>query len=362
MSATGEKPVLPSAPDKPDRGNSRSIESGRGGLLIASCRAGSYLGARFAERCRHLAADACSCDTVDYLGDIDFRFSDSETCVRLEIDAGGKDVFVCQALHTPESQRCVDQNLMSFLIAVRAFREWGARRIIAVLPYLAYARQDNPTRLKREPTTVKLIADLLLESGIDGLITIHPHSKVHGFFGKIPVFSLESLPIFIEEFSRFRARSDVIAVAPDPGAAKFVAEFGRNLEISSAIASKYRPRREEAVVHEIIGDFEGKRTAIILDDMISTGGTIHALVKKLVEERKIEEIYFGVTHNLCISTALEKLIELHSRYNLRGVVTTDSIPQSGSFIGLPFANIRSLSEFMGEIIYKVHYDIPVMEV
>ncbi|MDA8325052.1 MAG: ribose-phosphate diphosphokinase [Nitrospiraceae bacterium] len=361
MSKAGEKAASASTPDESAGENRGSMGFRRGGLLIAACGAGSYLAARIADRCRYLMAEACPEDTVDYLEDIDFQFSDSETCVRLEMDVSGKDVFVCQALYTPDFKHGVDQNLMSFLIAARAFSEWGASHITAVLPYLAYARQDNPTRLKREPTTAKLIADLLLEAGIDRLITVHPHSKVHGFFGKIPVLSLESLPIFIEEFSRFRGRNDVIAVAPDPGASKFVAEFSRILEISSAMASKYRPRREEAIVHEVIGEFEGKKTAIVLDDMVGTGGTVQALIRKLVEQRKIEEIYLGMTHNLCMKMALEKLLELHLRYNLREVITTDSIPQSGEFRSLPFARIRSLSEFISEIVYRVHCDISVME-
>ncbi len=340
--------------------NSKSA-SPRGGLLIAACRAGSYLANQVAKRCRDLMAEACREGAACYLEDIDFQFSDSETCVRLEMDASGKDVFVCQALYTPGPGRGVDQNLMSFLIAARAFREWGARHITAVVPYLAYARQDNPTRLKREPTTAKLVADLMLEAGIDRLITVHPHSKVHGFFGKIPVLSLESLPIFAGEFSRFSGRNDVIAVAPDPGASKFVAEFSRILGISSATASKYRPRREEAVVHEIMGEFEGKRTAIVLDDMISTGGTVYALARKLVEERKVGEIYLGVTHNLCLKTALEKLSEMHLRYNLRELVTTDSIPQPDEFRSLPFTRVRSLSGYIGDIIHRVHCDISVME-
>ncbi len=361
MSTAGKKSVSASTANKSACTNRGGVRSGRGEMLIAACRSGSYLAARIAEQCRHLTAKTRPEDTVLYLEDIDFQFSDSETCVRIEMDVSGKDVFICQALHSPETHNSVDQNLVSFLIAARTFKEWGARRITAVLPYLAYARQDNPTRLKREPTTAKLVADLLLEAGIDQLITIHPHSKVHGFFGKIPVQSLESLPIFIEEFAGFRERNDVIAVAPDPGASKFIAEFSRRLEISSAVASKYRPHREEAIVHEIIGDFEGKRTAIVLDDMVSTGGTIQALIKKLVEELKIETIYLGVTHNLCIKTALEKIAELHSRYNLKEVITTDSIPQSGDFRAFPFARTRSLSGFIGEIIYKIHYDLSVME-
>ena len=148
----------------------------------------------------------------------------------------------------------------------------GANYVTAVLPYLAYARQDKPTRFEREPSIANLLADLSVEAGIDRLVTWHPHSpKVQGFYDQVPVVRLESHSFFVEVYRRFARRGDVILVAPDAGASGFVTRIARELNLNAAIASKYRPRPEEAVIHEVIGDFTGKTIAIVLDDMISRG-------------------------------------------------------------------------------------------
>ncbi|UJS18486.1 MAG: ribose-phosphate diphosphokinase [Candidatus Jettenia sp.] len=205
---------------------------------------------------------------------------------------------------------------MALFIAARTFRENGANHVTAVLPYLAYARQDKPTRFMREPTTAKLMADMSIEAGIDRLVVWNPHcDQIRGFYGSMPVNVLGSLPLYIDEYRRFQGREDTIAVAPDAGASKFVAHFGRALNLKCAVASKYRPRPEEAIISEIIGDFTGKKIAIILNDMISSGGAIYALIKRLVEEKGIEEIYLGISHNLCVGNAHDRLIDLYKNYS-----------------------------------------------
>lgn len=338
----------------------QNLESARGRLLIASCRSGAYLAARVVDRYQELLAEAGSDVDVLYLENLDHRFSDTETCVRLDADVSGYDVFLFQALYDPNSGGGVDQNYMAFLIAARTFREWGANHVTAVQPYLAYARQDKPSKFKREPTTAKLMADLSVEAGIDRLITWHPHSDpISGFYEKVPVVGLEPLGLFVEEFRRFQGREDVIAVAPDAGASKLITYFGRALNIQSAIASKYRPRSEEALVAEVIGDFEGKRVALVLDDMISSGGTVYALIKKLVDEKGIQEVYLGASHNLCMAPATERLVELHRDYHLREVIVTNSIPQTGEVEALPFVSIRGLSDTLSRVINRIHYNRPV---
>ncbi|NDJ53195.1 MAG: ribose-phosphate pyrophosphokinase [Chloroflexi bacterium] len=338
------------------------IASPRGRLLIASCRSGTYLSRIIVERYRELLAEADSKGEVLYLEDIDFQFSDSETCVRLDAHVGGYDVFLVQSLFDPISERSVDQNYMAFLIAVRTLREHGARHVTAVLPYLAYSRQDKPTTFMREPTTAKLMADLSIEAGIDRLLTWDPHhSQVRGFYGNIPVAMLESITLFLEAFRRFQNRDDVITVAPDAGASKFVTLFGRALGLRSAIASKFRPRPEQAEITEIIGDFSGKRIAIVLDDMISSGGTMKALIEKLVEEKGIQEVYVGVSHNLCMEVARDRLAALHETHNLREVVITNSIEQTPSFEELSFVTVKSLSDTLSRTINRVHYNQSVSE-
>jgi len=340
----------------------RGLEPLQGRLLIASCRAASYLSCGVVRRYRELLAEEGSEGGVLHIEDIDFQFSDSETCVRLGRHVDGYDVFLFQALFDPTTDYTVDENAMAFLIAARAFREHGAKRVTAVLPYLAYARQDKPTRFRREPTTAKLMADLALTAGIDRLITWHPHVRqIHGFYGGVPVHLLEPLALFVQEFRRFEGRDDVIVVAPDAGAAKFVTHFGRALGLRSAVASKFRPRPEEAEITEVIGDFRGRRVAIVLDDIISSGGTVHALVKKLVQEKKIEEVHIGASHNLCTEVALDRLAGLHEEGCLQEVVVTNSIPQTESFCTLPFTAVRSLADVLSRVINRVHYHQSVTE-
>lgn len=341
---------------------SRRIESPRGRLLVASCRSGAGIAAEIVGHYKALLEQAGSESDVAYLESVDFQFSDRETCVRLGLDVSGDDVFLCQSLFDPTSDRSVDQNYMAFFIAARALREWGANHITAVLPYLAYARQDKPTRFKREPTTVKLLADFSAQTGVDRVVTWHPHSRqVQGFYGNLPVTVLDPLWLFVEEFQRFGGRDDVIAVAPDTGATKLLTHFGRTLNLVVAVASKQRPHPEEAVVTEMMGDFRGKRVAIILDDMMSSGGTVAALIEKLVNEKGIEEVYLGVSHNLCMERARQHLLELHADYHLKEVMVTNSIPQTDAFKMLPFISVRDLSEPLSRVINRIHYNRPVSD-
>jgi ribose-phosphate pyrophosphokinase len=336
------------------------VESARGTLLIASCRSGAYLAAKVTERYRKLLREAGSEAEMHQLSGVDF--SDSETCVRLDLHVSGYDVFLFQSLFDPTCERSVDQNYMAFLIAARAFREHGANHVTAMLPYLAYGRQDKPTKFMREPTTAKLMADFAIEAGVDRLVTWNPHlSQIRGFYGSMPVIMLESLTLFIQEFRRFRGREDVIAVAPDVGASKFVTYFGRALDLECAIASKYRPRPEQAEISEIIGDFSRKRVAIVLDDMISSGGTVYSLIKKLVEETSVKEVYVGASHNLCMEIAQERLADLHANYGLRELVVTNSIPQTRMVQALPFVSVRCLSDSLSRTINRIHYNRSVSE-
>ncbi len=335
----------------------------RGKLLIAGCCSGSYLSEKVTERYEELLSEAGSEDDIQKLGGIDRRFSDGEICVRLPVHVGGTDVFLFQSLFDPTSDASIDENYMTFLVAARAFKEHGARYVTGVLPYLAYARQDKPTKFTREATTARLMADLSISAGIDRLIARDPHAgQIRGFYGSVPVNMLESLTLFIGEFGRFAKRDDAIVVAPDVGASKFVTHFGRALDINSAIATKFRPRPEVVTVSEIIGDFTDKKVVIVLDDMISSAGTVFELVKKLVTEHEVEEVYLGVSHNLCVGRAKENLSTLHRDYNLKQVVVTNSIPQTKDFSSLPYVKVKCLSDTLARTINRLHYDRSVSEV
>ncbi len=339
------------------------MESARGRLLVAACRSGAGLGRLVVSAYNKRLTQTASREQVLYAEAIDKNFTDTETSVRLPLHVSGYDVFLIQAPLDPTADRSIDQNMMALLIAARTFREHGANHVTAILPYLAYARQDKPTKFQREPTTARLMADLSITAGIDRLVVWDPHcAQIRGFYGGLPVQMLESLTLFIEEFASFKARKDVIVVAPDEGAVKFVTHFGRALDLQTAIASKYRPRPEVAEIKDIIGDFRGKRVAVILDDMISGGGTVYELAKKLVQEKGIREIHVGISHNLCLPSAQKRLEEMRRDYRLKKVVITDSIPQTEDFKALPFIKVRSLAEILARTINRIHYNRSVSEV
>lgn len=172
---------------------------------------------------------------------------------------------------------------------------------------------------------------------------------------------MQTLTFFIEEFGRLKDREDVIVVAPDAGASKFVTRISRQLHLNAAIASKYRPRPEEAAIHEVIGDFTRKRIAIVLDDMISSGGTVYALVKELVSKKGIEEVYLGVSHNLVMQAAHERLLDLMENDGLKEVIVTNSIPQTEAFRKIPNLSVRDLSGVLGRVIMQIHHNRPVSE-
>ncbi len=256
---------------------------------------GDALAASVADRYDGLLREGGSGGTVMRLDHIDRRFSDSETCVRLASHVGGSDAFIFQSLFDPTSDSEHNQNYMAFLIAARALREHGAAYVTACC---RISRTRGRTSRRSSPARPPAPASWLTSARSRPAWTTSSHGtrtcdRIRGFYGAVPVDALESLTLFIDEFGRFKGREDVIAVAPDAGASKFVTHFGRALGIKCAIASKYRPRPEEVVISEIIGDFAGKTTAIVLDDMISNAGTVNALVRKLAEEKGIRDVYLG---------------------------------------------------------------------
>lgn len=337
-------------------------ESPRGSLLIAGCRSGSTLAEAIVRAYRNRQDASRDPEPVAFVEDIDFCFSDGETCVRVNAEIGGHDVFLVQALYDPRSDRSVDANYMAFLAAARTFREHGANYVTGILPYLAYARQDKPTQYQREPTTAKLMADLSLVAGIDQLIIWDPHTpQVHGFYAKAPVTALDTMPFFAHAFGRFRGREDVIVVAPDAGGVKRVNRICQELGLQSAVAAKIRPRPEKAEITDIMGNFSGKRIALTPDDMISSGGTVDALIHELIAEKGIEEVHLAVSHNLCSDAAYASL-DVHLRAGrLRQITVTNSIPQTNRFLDWPEYEVFDLADAAAHAVDRIHHNRSVDE-
>ena len=241
------------------------------------------------------------------------RFSDGEVWFQIQDNVRGVDVFVVQPTGPP-----VNENLMELLVMLDAFKRSSATRITAVVPYYGYARQDRKDK-PRVPISAKLVADLLSTAGCDRILTMDLHaSQIQGFFD-VPVDHLFAAPVIIEYVDKLKLK-DVTIVAPDPGGVERARAYAKRLDATLAIVDKRRPTANVAEVHHIIGDVEG-RTALIVDDMVDTAGTLVAGAQFL-KDKGAKKVYACATHGIFSPPAIERIEDSP----LDSVVVTDTVP------------------------------------
>src|SRR5438309_3283004 len=250
------------------------------------------------------------------LGEVRLKtFANGETYCRYEDSIRGADVFIVQSGNAP-----VNDHLVELLIMIQAAKLASAKRITAVVPWFPYSRQDKKSA-PREPITARLVADALERAGVDRVVTMDLHAgQIQGFFS-IPVDHMTALQLFAQYYrDRGLSGEDVVAVSPDVGRAKFARRFGQMLEADLAILNKTRPEHDTAEVTEVIGHVEGK-VAVMIDDMILTGGTLIAGATAL-REAGATEVYACATHGLLPGDAFEKI----AASELTQVTVTDTVP------------------------------------
>ncbi len=250
------------------------------------------------------------------LGDILVsRFSDGEVRVQIQENVRGADVFIIQPTCPP-----VNENLMELLIMIDAFKRASAARVVAVIPYYGYARQDRKVR-PREPISAKLVANLLTVAGADRILSIDLHAgQIQGFFD-IPVDNLPAGPL-LARYLRDKGLSNenVVVVSPDVGGVERATLFSHMVQGGLAIFAKHRPDVNKSEMVAIIGDVKGKR-AILVDDIVDTAGTITQAAAALIEEGAAE-VYACCTHPVLSGPAVERLKESP----IKELVVTDTIP------------------------------------
>ena len=245
------------------------------------------------------------------------RFPDGEVSVRLEESVRRKEVFILQPTAPP-----VDQNLIELLCFADAARRAAAERVTAVIPYFGYARADRRNE-RREPITARMIGDVLQAAGIDHIVTIDLHTpQIEGFF-RIPVDSLTAMPVLAEAVRR-RLRAHAVVAAPDAGRANLAARYAERLGLPLVVVHKQRETSSHTRVTRIVGDVEG-RQCLIIDDMISTGGTLAATIDALLDAGAAPELYIAATHALLLPGA-RKLLE---RDTIADFVVTDTVAPRG---------------------------------
>lgn len=241
------------------------------------------------------------------------RFSDGEIQINIEESIRGCDVFVVQSTNSP-----VNEHLMELLIMIDALKRASARTINIVMPYYGYARQDRKARA-REPITAKLVANLLETAGATRVITLDLHApQIQGFFD-IPIDHLMGVSILAEYFEK-KQLDDIVIVSPDHGGVTRTRKMADRLKAPIAIIDKRRPKPNVAEIMNIVGNIDGK-TAIIIDDIIDTAGTITLAANALVDNGA-KEVYACCTHPVLSGPAIERIA--HSK--IKELVITNSIP------------------------------------
>ncbi|RKX58555.1 MAG: phosphoribosylpyrophosphate synthetase [Thermodesulfobacteriota bacterium] len=270
-------------------------------------------------------------------------FSDGEVFVEIGENVRGADVFVIQPTCPP-----VDHNVMELLIMVDALRRASARRITAVLPYYGYARQDRKAA-PRVPISAKLVADIITTAGARRVLAMDLHAtQIQGFFS-IPVDHLFAAPILLN-YLRNRFPEEVVMVSPDAGGVERTRAFAKRLGAGLAIIDKRRDRPNEAQVMNIIGDVKGK-TAVILDDMVDTAGTLCKAAEAL-KEHGANEVHACITHPVLSGPAVSRIRESV----LESLVVTNTIPLREEAQKVDKIKVLSVSDLLGEAIRRIHKD------
>jgi len=268
-------------------------------------------------------------------------FSDGETQIEIHENIRGLDVFVLQSTCTP-----VNDNLMQLLIIMDALRRASAKRITAVIPYYGYGRQDRKVK-PRVPITAKLVADLITVSGADRVVSIDLHAgQIQGYFN-IPVDNLFSAPLLLK-YIRSHFTDDMVVVSPDAGGVERARAFAKRLSASLAIIDKRRDAPNIAEAMNIIGEVEGK-TAIILDDMVDTAGTLTQGANAL-KKRGASRIFACCTHPVLSGPAIDRI----EASPIDRLVVTNTIPLAKNAKDCSKIVLLSVAELLGETIKRIY--------
>lgn len=275
------------------------------------------------------------------------RFPDGETYVQYQESVRGADVFIVQPTCDP-----VDTNLVELLLLIDALRRASADRITAVMPYFGYARQEKKDR-PREAIAAKLVADILTAAGADRVIALDLHADAIQSFFNIPLDHLTARGMFADYFQA-KNLENVVIVSPDEGRVKQARRLVRQLNAPLAVGYKHHAFHGHTEITDLAGDVQDK-TPIILEDMITTGGSIIECVDALVERGARPEIYVAATHGVLAKNAVDRL---NDHPAIAEVVITDSVPLPPEK-ARPKIRQLSVAPMLAEAIRRVNQDLSI---
>jgi len=256
------------------------------------------------------------------------RFNDQEIFVEVYDNVRGEDMFIIQSTSNP-----ANDNLMELLIMADALRRSSAQRITAVIPYFGYARQDRRAKA-RTPISAKLVANMIVEAGIERVLTMDLHAaQIQGFFD-IPVDNLYASPVFaLDVINQFQGQlNDIMVVSPDVGGVARARELAKRINAPLSIVDKRREKPGEIAEMTVIGDVRGKK-CLIVDDICDTAGTLCKAAEVLMENGA-SEVHSYITHGVMSGPAVERI----SKSVMKSLVLTDTIQPTDAILNTP--NIR----------------------
>jgi ribose-phosphate pyrophosphokinase len=270
------------------------------------------------------------------------RFPDTECSFQIDENIRGTDVFVVQPTCAD-----VDRNIMELCVMIDAFRRSSASRITAVIPYYGYARQDRKVA-PRTPITSKLVADLLVASGVSRVVCVDLHAgQIQGFFN-IPFDHLYALPVFLSDYLEHTFDLNTVFVSPDAGGVERTRAYSKRLGASLAIIDKRRERANVSEVMHLIGDVRDK-DCIIVDDLIDTAGTL-CNAARAVMNGGARRVFACATHGVLSGPAVQRIEESP----LEQVVVTNSIAPSPETRASHKIRYISIARLLGEAIRRIH--------
>ncbi len=272
-------------------------------------------------------------------------FKNGETRVKLEENVRGSDVFLLQPTCHP-----VNEHIMELLLLIDAAKRASAARITAVMPYYGYARQEKKTS-GREPISARLVANLLTVAGADRILAVDLHAPaIEGFFD-IPVDHLRATPLLARAFRDTVKGEDVAVVSPDSGGVARAEDFRQRVGGSLAIISKQHPGPDATETLDMVGDVEGK-IAIIVDDMISTGGTL-VEAAEMLKSRGARSIQVAATHGIFAGDAVERIVAS----DIERMFVTNTLPLPKSTDGN--VEVISVAPLLAEAITRTHKGLSI---
>ncbi len=282
------------------------------------------------------------------------KFKNEECRIEIKENVRGAEVFVVQSVCRAPNGNSVNDSLMELLLMIDALRRASAYRITAIVPYYGYAKQDKKSK-GREPISAKLVANLIEKAGAKRLVTLDLHAaQIQGFFD-LPVDNLVAAPTLCSYLKSQGLEGDrIIVVSPDAGGVPRAENFAKRLRADIAIVFKRRPEPDVSEVTEIVGNVAGK-VAVVVDDMISTGGTLAKAAEALIK-RGATQVYTCATHGIFAGDAARVLAESP----IERIIVTNTLPNTEAALGAKF-KVLSISQILADAIKRITANRSVSE-